>query len=249
MTDRPGSEGAPAEGAPSEGNGTGESPGESTEHHLHIEHETRADVEAERTLLVRAIGGWRGVIDSGLPAALFVTVYLVGGNRLAPALWVAIGAAVLIAVWRLIRKESLQQVIAGLVGVGVSAFVASRTGQAEDFFLPGLLVNIAYGAAFLISILIRWPLLGVVVGYLTGQGLSWRRDRSLRRAYAAASWIWVGVFGSRLLVQVPLYLAGWVGALGVARIVMGWPLFLAGAYVTYLVLRPTLRASRERNAE
>ena len=212
---------------------------------VHLEHETIADVEAERTLLSRAIGGWRGVIDSGAPAALFVTVYLVSGSRLGLSLWVAIGAAVLIALWRLVRRESLQQVIAGLVGVGVSAFVASRTGQAEDFFLPGLLINIAYGSAFLISILVRWPLIGVVIGYLTGQGVRWRQDIPVRRAYAAATWIWVGVFGARLLVQLPLYFAGAVGALGVMRIIMGWPLFLAGAYVTYLVLRPTLRARRE----
>ena len=67
----------------------------------------------------------------------------------------------------------------------------------------------------------------------------------LRRSYAAASWIWVAMFTLRVVVQVPLYLAGLVGALGVAKVVMGWPLFLAAAYVTYLVLRPALRAARE----
>jgi hypothetical protein len=215
------------------------------------EHETKADVEAERTLLVRAIGGWRGLFDSGVPAAVFVITYLVSGSvgdesNLGLALWLAIGAGVIVAGWRLARRESLQQILAGFVGLGVSAFVASRTGRAEDFFLPGLAINLAYGTAFLISILIRWPLLGVVIGFLTGEGLRWRRVPELRRAYAAASWIWVGVFGLRLLVQVPLYLAGAVGPLGVARIVLGWPLFLAAAYVTYRVLKPALARNRER---
>jgi hypothetical protein len=207
--------------------------------------ETVADIEAERALLARAIGGWRGLFDSGLPAALFVVVYLVTGSNLQVALWTAVGAAIAIALWRLVRRESLQQIVAGLVGVGIAAFVASRTGRAEDFFLPGLLINIAYGGAFLVSILIRWPLIGVVVGLLTGEGTRWRADPDLRRAYGAASWIWVAVFSVRVLVQAPLYLAGAVGALGVARIIMGWPLFLLGAYLTYLVLRPVLAAKRQ----
>ena len=216
------------------------------EHHL--EHETVKDVVAERALLARAIGGWRGVFDSGVPAAIFVTSYLITGSNLSLSLWLAIGAGALVMIWRLVRRESLQQVIAGFVGVAVSAFVASRTGRAEDFFLPGILINLAYGSAFLISILIRWPLLGVVIGFITGEGLSWRSQPALRRAYAAASWIWVGVFSLRLVIQVPLYLAGWVGPLGVARIILGWPLFLAAAYVTYLVLRPVLARHREESA-
>jgi hypothetical protein len=219
------------------------------EHILGIEHETVEDVEAERALLTRAIGGWRGLFDSGAPAGIFVLVYLVGGSNLSLALWSALGVAALVMVWRIIRRESLQQVLAGFVGVGVSAFVASRTGRAEDFFLPGLLINIAYGSAFLISILVRWPLLGVVVGLITGEGLDWRRDQTLRRAYAAASWVWVGVFFGRILVQGPLYLAGSVGALGVARVVMGWPLFLAAAYVTYRVLRPVLSEHRRKASD
>jgi len=210
------------------------------------DHETLADVAAERAILARAIGGWRGVIDSGLPSAVFVTVYLVSGSQLAVALWSSIAVAVAVAVLRLVRRESLQQTIAGLVGVGISAFVASRTGRAEDFFLPFMLVNLAYGCAFLISILVRWPLIGVVVGILTGMGTSWRRDVTLRRVFAAASWLWVGVFFLRLAVQTPLWLAAWVGPLGVARIVLGWPLFLLAAYVTYLVLKQPLAQARER---
>lgn len=217
------------------------------DHTLGIEHETIKDVEAERALLARAIGGWRGLFDSGAPAAVFVLVYLVSGSELSIALWSALGVAGLVMIWRLIRRESLQQVLAGFVGVGVSAFVASRTGRAEDFFLPGLLINIAYGTAFFVSILVRWPLLGIVVGLITGEGLSWRRQPTVRRAYAAASWIWVGVFFSRVLVQGPLYLAGSVGALGVARIVMGWPLFLGAAYVTYRVLKPVFDEERRRS--
>lgn len=217
--------------------------------------ELKSDIPAERALLERAIGGWRGMIDSGLPSAVFIVVYAVAGTRpdladrrLSLSLWAAGIVAVLIALLRLVRRESLQQVFAGLVGVGVSAFVAARTGQAEDYFLPGLLTNVAYGLALLVSVLVGWPLIGVAVGFLTGGGTAWRHDPPLRRVYAAATWVWVGVFAARLVVQVPLYLAAAVGPLGVAKIIMGWPLFLLAAYITYRLLKPVL-ADRDAPAD
>ena len=215
------------------------------EHHEPLEeHETVEDVRQEALLLERAIGGWRGMIDSGAPTVVFVIAYLVSGNRLQPSLIAAIAAGAIILVWRLIRREPLQQVIAGFAGVLIAAWFASRTGNAADVFIPGMLLNIAYGTAFLVSILVRWPLLGIAMGYLTGEGTAWRQDPALRRVYAAASWIWVGVFGLRLLVQVPLYLADAVAALGIAKVVLGWPLYLLGAYLTYRVLAPVYRAKR-----
>lgn len=215
------------------------------EHEPAIVPETRADVREERVLLDRALGGWRGIIDSGTPTVVFVVVFLVTSRDLAVSIWAAVGAGVAIALWRLMRRESLQQIAAGLVGVGISAFVASRTQTGEGYFIPGLLQNIGYGLAFLISILVGWPLIGVIVGFLTGQGVAWRGDKQLRRAYAAASWIWVGLFGLRIAVQGPLYLAGMVGPLGFAKIIMGVPLFIAAGYFTYLVLRPVFAQRRE----
>jgi hypothetical protein len=219
-----------------------------------IKHESIAEVKAERVLLARAIGGWSGVIDSGLPSAVFVTAYVVSGSQLTIALWAAGISAGVLAIIRLIRRQGLQQVLAGLVGVGVSAYVAQRTGNAEDFYLPGMLLNVTYGVAFLISILVGWPLIGVVVGFLTGEKFTWRADVVLRRSYAAVSWIWVGVFLGRVLVQGLLYLAVkewgqdtlWFVFLGIARIALGWPLYLAAAYVTYLVLKGPIAAARNR---
>lgn len=216
------------------------------DHHGHppVEIETGADVRAETVLLERAIGGWRGIIDSGLPTAVFITAYLVTGSDLQNALLAAVVAGLAIVVWRLVRRESLQQVVSGFLAVIVAALVTRYTGRAEDFFLPGLLTNIAYGTAFFVSVLVRWPLLGLVLGYLTGDGTTWRQDVDLRRRYAAASWIWVGLFYGRVVVQLPLYLTGAVGALGVMKIVMGWPLFLLAAYLTYRLLQPVWAAKR-----
>ncbi len=213
-----------------------------------IEPQSREDVREERVLLDRALGGWRGIIDSGAPTVVFVIAYLVTGSDLGVSVWCALGAGAAIAIWRLVRRESLQQIAAGLIGVGISAFVASRTQSGEGYFIPGLLQNIGYGVAFLISILIGWPLIGVIVGFLTGQGVRWRADAELRRIYAAASWIWVGLFGLRIAVQGPMYLAGWVGPLGFAKVIMGVPLFIAAGYFTYLVLRPVFERRREEQS-
>jgi len=175
--------------------------------------EMSSDAHAERLMLDRAIGGWRGIIDSAVPTVVFLMVFVISGNELTPALISALAAGAVIAVWRVVRRERLQQIAAGFVGVGIAAGFAHFTDRAENFFLPGLLVNAAYGSALFISVLIGWPLIGVALGYLTGDGTAWREDTQLRRLYAAATWIWVGLFTLRLTVQVPLYFAG---ALGVA---------------------------------
>ena len=206
-----------------------------------------AEFKAEGLILERAIGGWRGMIDTGLPTIVFITVLVLSGRELTPSIISAVAVGALLAVWRLIRRQNLQQVLTGFLGLGIAAGFSAWTGQAENFFLPGLLTNVAYGTAFVVSILIGWPALGIAMGYLTGDGITWRQDKTLRRTYAAASWVWVGVFFGRLAVQVPLYFAGAIEALGVARIVMGWPLFLAGAYLTYRVLAPIYRERRALN--
>ncbi len=177
------------------------------------------------------------LIDSGLPTVVFVTVYALNGRELPSALIAALGAGAVLAVLRLVRRDSVQNVVAGFVAVGVAAWFANRTGQAEDFFLPGIVINVAYGLAYLISIVVRWPLLGVLVGLATGEGMAWRQTPYLLRAYTIASWFWVAMFGIRLSVQVPLYLSEGVVALGVARVVMGWPLFLLCLWLSWVVIK------------
>src|SRR5918994_42960 len=161
-----------------------------------------------------------------------------------PSLAEAIGGAlgVVFGVARIVRGQTVQFALAGLGGLALSAYVVSKTGRAEDFFLPGLLANAAYAAAYFISILVRWPLLGVIVGAIRGTGMSWRQDPEQVRAYSRASWIWVALFSLRLAVQLPLYLAGALTALGVARIAMGIPLFAVGIWLSWLILRPSMRA-------
>lgn len=206
------------------------------------EEETAQPVGVDRAMLDRALGGWRGLIDSGVPAAVFVAAYMLSG-QLRPSVVAAVGSGAAIALWRLFRREDLQQVAAGFAGVAISALVASRTGRAEDFFLMGILINVGYCLAYVVSIIVRWPLIGLVVGYFREDPTGWRADPGQYRAYVTASWIWAAMFGLRLLVQLPLYVTGAVGSLGAAKLVMGWPLFLLAAYLTYRIIKPVLASA------
>jgi len=193
------------------------------------------DATAEQ-LMANAIGGWRGLIDSSLPGAVFLIVYVVNGNKLSQAVWAAVVAGGVIAVLRLVRRQSLQQVVSGFVGIAFCAWLASRTGKAEDFYLPGILINVAYAVGLSVSCLVGHPLLGYGVGAATGDVSGWRRVPEQRRAYSLATWFFAAVFATRVVVQVPLYVAGWVGPLGVAKLALGWPLFALAAYLSYRVI-------------
>ncbi len=205
------------------------------------------DSKLETTDLMSALGGRRGIADSGLPGIAFVLAYTISGQELNTAIWAAIGVGVALLILRLVRRETLQFAIAGFVGVAIAAFIAKQTGRAEDFFLPGLFLNLAYAAAYLISIAVRWPLLGVFVGPLNGEGMEWRQDSRRLQLYTRASWIWVGMFTIRLAVQLPLYFAGELVALGVAKTAMGFPIFALAAWLSYLILRDDSRPATESN--
>jgi hypothetical protein len=200
--------------------------------------EAESRTHSQRTDLLEALGGPQGIADSSLPALAFVITYTVGGNDLSLAAWVAVGVGAVMAAVRIVRRETLQFALAGFAGVALSAFIADRTGRAEDFFLPGLLLNAAYASAYLISILVRWPLLGIILAPILGEGKTWRKDPERVRLYTRASWIWVGVFSLRLAVQLPLYFADALLALGIAKTIMGLPIFLIAGWLTYLVLNP-----------
>jgi hypothetical protein len=189
--------------------------------------------------LLDALGGPLGIAESVVPSAAFVLTYVATGSQTRPAVIVAVVLGAAFAVARMARGQTPQFALAGLVGLALSAYVVSKTGRAEDFFVPGLLANAAYALAYLISIVVRWPLLGVIINAAAARGMEWRNDPEQLRAYSRASWIWVALFALRLAVQLPLYLAGAVVALGVARVAMGIPLFVVGIWLSWLVLRRT----------
>jgi len=180
------------------------------------------------------MGGPMGLVDSGLPVVVFVVVNAVAG--LTWGIVAAVASALIIAVLRLVRGKPVTQAISGLLGVGVAAFIAWKTGSAKGYFLLGIWSYLLYGGALLVSILVRWPLVGVLWESLNGRGAAWRRDRRLVRKYDLATAVWVLVFALRFLVQNGLYDSDRVGWLATARLLMGYPLFVVAIMATVLIV-------------
>lgn len=191
--------------------------------------------------VLAAIGGWRGVAEAFVPASVYLAFFIVTRDARVSAI-----APLVLAVaafgWRLIRRQPIEAALSGLIGVLICAGVTLFTGKGEDYFLPGFWINGAWIVAHTVSLLVGWPLIGLLLGFLRGSLTEWRKVRVLRRAAALCTLVWIVLFGARLAVQLPLYFAAEAGdvaatdALGLARLLMGIPLFALAVLFTWLVL-------------
>lgn len=203
-----------------------------------------------RSRLAEALGGRRGIVEGAAPTIGFTVAY-VTLEQLRPALTIGIGLAVALLVVRLVQSQPVQFVVNSLVGIGIAAVFASRSGRAEDVFLPGIIYNAVYAVGLTASIVVRWPLIGLMIGSVTGDLTEWRRDPAVVRLCSKLTWLLVIPCVIRVVVQLPLYLAGSVGWLGASKIALGWPLQVAalGAMVWLLARgRTPLSAEKERSA-
>jgi hypothetical protein len=220
-----------------------------------------AAAAAQDFSIAAAVGGPRGVVEAVAPGLVFVTWFAVTRD-LQASLIGAIAVAALAVLARVVTRSAPTQALSGLVGVGICAFVASRTGDARDFYLPGLLINVAYGSVLAISTLrtpeLRlgrltvprgpWPALGFLVGPMVGEGLAWRHDPRRLSAYRRATLILAGLFALRLAVQLPLFLADAVEPLGIARLVLGVPAFALAVWLVWRLLRAVPTATPTQTA-
>lgn len=200
--------------------------------------------------MLKSAGGWQGIAESILPGLVFLVVFTVARD-LTPALVAALATAAVFTVVRLIQRRPLTQALAGVVGVGISAWLANTTGKAEDFYVLGFFTNIAYILAMVLSIVLKWPVAGLLFGFVRNEGLEWRKDPERLRAYKLGTWIVVAVLALRLLVQVPLYFMGEAGltALATTRLLMGAPLYILGLWVAWLVTKPAPQPSKPSSSE
>jgi len=199
----------------------------------------------DKETVIKALGGKKGLIDSGLPAVIFLVTFNLR-NNLREAIIAALCLSIFLAILRLAKKDTIQHSVSGILGVLVCAYFANRSGNASDFYIPKLLTNLAYGTAYLVANLVGWPLLGIVLGPLLGENFEWRKNPARKKVYTRASWIWVAMFFSRIAVQYPIYRSGNVNLLGTVNLAMGYPLFFATAYGSWLVIKtapPVIKSS------
>ncbi|OZF45181.1 hypothetical protein CH292_23540 [Rhodococcus sp. 14-2470-1a] len=207
----------------------------------------RPEDEERKQTILEQMGGLSGLMASTLPVIAFVPAN--SFFDLTVAIWTALGVALAVMVWRLATKAPVQPAISGFFGVGICAFIAYRTGDAKGYFLFGIYTSLAYAGAFVLSMIVRWPLVGVVWGYLNGKGTAWRRSSRAVVSYDIATFAWAVVFGARYLVQSQLYDADQTGWLAAARIGMGWPLTGVALLVTFWAVRRADRALDDESAE
>jgi hypothetical protein len=186
--------------------------------------------------LLAAMGGIRGLAETILPGLVFLVLYTFTKN-VPLSLGASVGVAVVFTIVRLATRTPVTQSVAGLIGVGGSAILALLTDKPENNFVPGFFIDGAYALALLISIVVGWPLIGLLVGYLVGNGTAWRSDRRTLRVMQLLTLCWVGLFVVRLIVQLPLYFAGNVEWLAVTRLLMGVPLYATLILMSWLLAR------------
>jgi hypothetical protein len=207
----------------------------------HARHRSGPAEDAGSDDLRVLLGGRRGAIEATLPALVFVVAVSVR-VPLAASLAAAVVTATVVAVLRWRRAQSARAGLLGLLGVLVAALIVMRTGRAVDFFAVQVLSNLASAVAWTLSIAVRRPLLGIVVGTILRQGPRWRSDPDLLRAYGRASWWWVSSYVLRVAVFVPLWAAGSLVALGAARALLSWPLIAAVLALSWHTMRRRLPA-------
>lgn len=194
--------------------------------------------------MLEGMGGKLGVAETILPSMLFgISFALTGQSIISVSL--AGGTSALFIIYRLVTRKSASSALIGAIAVGFAAWLALREGgQAVDYFIPGFITNAVYASVLLVSILVRWPLIGVLVEVLRGKNTSWRKDRKKQTVYTALTAFWVAFFSLRLAVQVPLYLTGSAELLAAARVAMGPPLYALVILSTWLILRATVLRSK-----
>lgn len=207
-------------------------------------HNDQGDVTLTKQSVLGAVGGWVGVVESILPALIFVSILAITKQTLISVIAAASVSATFLII-QIVRKKPITQAVAGAIGIAISAFLPLRDGgHAADYFLQGFFTNAIYLAALLVSILVRWPIIGVLIGLLLGDTKNWRNDKAKYRRFQAATGIWIALFAGRLVVQVPLYFANETELLGIFRIAMGVPLYALCIWFTWLLVRGVINQRR-----
>jgi hypothetical protein len=206
---------------------------------------------AVRAQLAKALGGVRGMVEAAVPTIGFTATYLVAKD-VKTAVIAGVAAAVVLLAVRVAQRSNPQFVLNSLVGIAIAAFFALRSGKAEDAFLPGIIYNAVYSAGMLLSIAVRWPLVGFIIGSVTGDPTAWRSDPGVVRLCSRLTWLLMAPCLLRVLVQYPIWLMSGdqSGPLGIAKIAMGWPLQVAAlALMVALLARGNTPLARRPEAE
>ncbi|MER7741236.1 DUF3159 domain-containing protein [Streptomyces sp. NPDC096538] len=220
--------------------------------------ETSADASADdaravtEAALFEAFGGVRGMVETVLPGLLFVSIYTVNKNLHMSAL-AALGVALAMVVVRLARRDTVKHAFSGVFGVGFGVVFAMMTGNAKDFYLPGMLYTLGLAVAYIVTAMAGVPLIGLMLGPVFKENLSWRtRNPGRKKAYTKASWAWGLILLAKCAILFPLYWWADTTQLGWVLVALKIPPFLLAVYLTWVFLAkapPPIDVFAEMEAE
>ncbi|GIH11079.1 hypothetical protein Rhe02_91460 [Rhizocola hellebori] len=209
--------------------------------------------------MAQQLGGWRGLVESGVPVAVFVLVNVVLGEIYSDpadsrfvlqwAIGAAVAVALTIAVLRFARKQSIRFAVNGLFGIALGAYLAWNSGEQRDFYLPGIFITLGYVVLLLGSTLVGHPLVGWIWTVVANEGKGdWRAEEKLKRTFTWLTALWAAVFFVKFLIQGSLYLAHYETALGVSRIALSYPPFALLLAITIWAVRRVRRQEEQQLA-
>ena len=198
--------------------------------------------EDDRAKIWNALGGSRGLIDSGVPSILFLLTFNIA-HSVKVASIAAILLSLIFAVARVIKRETIQHALSGIFGVAICAAFAMYSHSASGFYLPSIIKNAVFLAIYVGGNLVKLPIIGLTLGPILGENMEWRKNGPRLAVYKKVGWLWAGMFALRIAIQLPLYLAKQVNLLGTANIFLGYPLYLVVIWLTWQSLRrvPTVK--------
>ncbi|WP_072314715.1 DUF3159 domain-containing protein [Agrococcus sp. Marseille-P2731] len=177
--------------------------------------------------LSRLLGGGRAALEGSIPPIAFLAAWLASDGELLTAVVWSLVASAATLIPALIARRTPKAVVIGMLMTVLAAMIAYYSGEARNFFLIQLLSNAASALAWMVSIVIGWPFLGLIVGGLIGTKTRWRRDPALLRAYQRASWIWVLQYVIRVVVFSVLWWLDETTWLAIMRAALTYPLIIA----------------------
>lgn len=195
--------------------------------------------------VLMALGGIRGILESLVCGLIFLIVFMFTRDLTQTLIPLGIACTVIFLV-RLIRKETLTPAIIGFAMVGICAIASIVTQEGRGYYLPGLFINAGWVICLSLSLLLRYPLIGIVSGFCLGKISVWRKDSYLYKASFWLTVMWLGAFSLRLVLQVPLYLLHYVDLLGVVRIATGMPFYGVLLFFTWRGIASAVDRSKNR---
>jgi hypothetical protein len=202
--------------------------------------------------LFEAFGGVRGMVETVLPGLLFVSIYTINKDLHMSAI-AALAVSLVMVVVRLARKDTVKHAFSGVFGVGFGVVFAMMTGNAKDFYLPGMLYTLGLALAYIITAMAGVPLIGLMLGPVFRENLSWRtRNPGRKKAYTKASWAWGLILLGKCAILFPLYWWADTTQLGWVLVALKIPPFLLAVYLTWVFLAkapPPIDVFAEMEAE